>query len=291
MPPFRRAPVRPDDADELELITLETVRVNDTGVEDTRRSVSVKLFRERLPDGSFISMVSVPAGTFAMGSAHHKGHRDEEPLHYVKVGSFFLSQTTVTQSQWKAVMKRLPPCRGKGLDFPVDRVSWFDANAFCERLSKTARKPYRLPSEAEWEYACRADSNTDFAFGNMMTTDYANYVGVHRYLDGPTGVYRHGPIPSGSFPPNSFGLYDMHGNLWEWCADTWHEDYVGASLNAEPWVRGGTEERVLRGGSWHDPPDLCRSSSRLKLKPTEGEDFVGVRIALSMEIERPTRSN
>ena len=178
-------------------------------------------------------------------------------------------------------MGKLHPCRGRGPDFPVDRVSWFDSQRFCEKLARLTGQPYRLPSEAEWEYACRAGSVTDFAFGEMITTDLANYVGLRAYRDGPIGIYRHGPIPPGSFPPNRFGLFDMHGNLDEWCLDTWHRDYGGAPLDAEAWIRGGTQERVIRGGSWHDPPDLCRSSSRLKLNPADGEDFMGIRVALA----------
>ncbi len=108
-------------------------------------------------------------------------------------------------------------------------------------------------------------------------------MGWHAYKNGPTGDYRHGPVTPGSFPPNAFGLYDMHGNLMEWCQDRWHEDYTGAPTGGEAWMRGGTEERVIRGGSWHDPPDLCRSASRLKLMPSEGEDFMGFRVALDAD--------
>jgi formylglycine-generating enzyme required for sulfatase activity len=273
------APAKTNDA--IITVGLDTVLVNDGGLIESREQISLMLFRQQVSDGSSIEMVMLPDGTYAMGSAHREGHPDEEPLHYVRVRKFFLSQTTITQRQWKAVMKNLPPCRGKGLDLPVDRISWLDAQAFCERLSRIAGREYRLPSEAEWEYACRAGSLMDFSFGNMITPDLANYVGWHSYKGGPKGSYRHGPIQAKTFPPNRFGLYDMHGNLSEWCLDTWHDDYNGAPLDGEAWIRGGTDERVIRGGSWHDPPDLCRCSSRLKLEPTEAEDFVGIRIALS----------
>ncbi len=260
---------------------LETVEVDDSGQIRARSEVSVYLLRQPLPEGLFLDMVLLPAGTFPMGSPHAQGHRDEEPQHLVHVEAFYLSQTTVTQKQWKAVMRKLHPCRGKGMDFPVDRVSWFDAQRFCARLSRLTGRDYRLPGEAEWEYACRAGTLTDFAYGNMITTDLANYVGLHVYNDGPRGIYRHGPVLPRSFPPNGFGLFDMHGNLDEWCLDRWHEDYVGAPRDAEPWISGGTQEQVIRGGSWHDPPVLCRSASRLKLNPADGEDFMGMRVACS----------
>ena len=265
--------------------TLETVQVDDTGLIKAKSQVSVTLLRQPLPDGSSLDMVLLPAGTFLMGSPHAQGHRDEEPQHLVHVNAFYLSQTTITQRQYKAVMKKLHPCRGKGLDFPVDRVSWFDAQGFCMKLSKCTGRDYRLPAEAEWEYACKAGTFTDFTYGNMITTDLANYVGLHTYRDGPEGIYRHGPIPPRGFPPNKFGLFDMHGNLDEWCLDTWHENYVAAPIDAAPWIREGTTERVIRGGSWHDPPLLCRSASRLKLDPADGEDFMGIRIALSLRTE------
>lgn len=281
MPMFRFKPRAGASPIQAETEIFETVEVDDAGSIRSKEQVRIGLFRQALPDGLFLDMALIPAGTFLMGSPHVKGHRDEEPQHFVNVGAFYLSQTTVTQAQWKAVMKRLHPCRGQGPGSPVDRVSWFDAQKFCERLSGLSGRDYRLPSEAEWEYACRAGTSTDFSCGNMITTDLANYVGLHAYQDGPTGIYRHGPIPAKRFPPNRFGLFDMHGNLDEWCADTWHEDYTGAPLNGEPWIRGGTQERVIRGGSWHDPPGLCRSSARLKLSPSEGEDFMGLRVALS----------
>ena len=116
---------------------------------------------------------------------------------------------------------------------------------------------------------------------HQFTEDLANYVGEHTYLSEPKGVYRHGTTEVGQFPPNAFGLYDMHGNLWEWCADAWHTDYAGAPTDGNAWERGEPSHRVLRGGSWHDPPNLCRCAARLRLAPAEGEDYVGFRVALS----------
>lgn len=281
MPLFKKPPPTLNTIGPIETATLETVQVNDAGVIETREQVSVHVFHQQLPDGVIVNMVSLPPGAFMMGSVHGKGYPDEEPVHFVHIQGFLLSQATITQRQWKSVMNKLPPCRCKGLDLPVDRVSWHDAQAFCRRLSKITGRPYRLPSEAEWEYACRAGSQADFTYGNMITTDLCNYVGLHTYQNGPQGIYRHVSTPAGTFPPNRFGIYDMHGNLDEWCMDTWHDSYVGAPSDGNPWIHGGTDERVVRGGSWHDPPNLCRSASRLKMAPSEGDDLVGIRIALS----------
>ena len=229
-----------------------------------------------------LDMVRIPGGTYSMGSYEPDTFADERPRHLVSIRSFYISRMTITQAQWKAVMKKLPPCRSKGIEMPVDRVSFTECERFLRAAGRLTGEPLRFPSEAEWEYACRGGSRSLFSFGDMVTTDVCNYVGAHPFRTGPTGEYRHGPVRGGTFFPNAFGLYDMHGNLWEWCADNWHDDYSGAPLDGEAWVRGGTDERVLRGGSWHDPPNLCRSACRLKLAPSEGEDYVGLRVALSI---------
>ena len=156
--------------------------------------------------------------------------------------------------------------------------------AFCQALSarpeeKRAGRVYRLPTEAEWEYACRAGTNTPFWPGETLTTELANYVGERAYGAGPKGIYRHETTDVGSFPPNAFGLYDMHGNVWEWCADAWHDNYRGAPATAQSWEGAAASGyRVGRGGSWHDGPDLCRCAARLRLRADEGDDFFGFRI-------------
>jgi formylglycine-generating enzyme required for sulfatase activity len=138
-----------------------------------------------------------------------------------------------------------------------------------------------MPSEAEWEYACRARTTTPFYFGETITTDLANYVGEFVYRSEPKGIYRHETTEVGSFPPNAFGICDMHGNIWEWCEDTWHNNYLGAPADGKVWEIQAGLNRVLRGGCWHDPPDLCRSAVRLKHVLNEGEDFFGFRVALA----------
>jgi len=216
-----------------------------------------------------------------MGSRVGHGYDDERPQHCVRISPFLVSKHPVTQGQWKAVLGGLPPCRCTGARRPVDRVSWHDARAFCERLSGRMGRAYRLLGEAEWEYACRAGSMTPFYFGETITTDLANYVGEYIYRSEPRGIYRHETTEVGSFPPNTFGLYDMHGNVWEWCADTWHDNYVGAPADGSVWESRAGSQRVLRGGCWHDPPGLCRSAARLKHVPHEGEDYFGFRVALA----------
>jgi formylglycine-generating enzyme required for sulfatase activity len=174
-----------------------------------------------------------------------------------------------------------PPYRCKGARRPADRVDWDSAREFCAQLSKKTRCSYRLPSEAQWEYACRAGTTTPFYCGLTLTTDFANYVGYHLYLEEPPGVYRHETTEVDSFLPNAFGLYDMHGNVWEWCADAWHDDYTGAPVDGSVWDSRRAGYRVLRGGSWHDPPGICRCAARLKFKAADGDDCVGFRVALT----------
>ena len=243
---------------------------------------TARQFREDLGNGVALDMVEVPGGVFLMGSRPGMGYADERPQHSVKVDRFFLGKYPVTQEQWQAIMRRLPDCRGRGARRPVDRVSWNAANDLCRHLSRKTGRAYRLPGEAEWEYACRARTATPFYCGETLTTDLANYVGEHLYRSEPKGLYRHDTTNVGSFPPNAFGLYDMHGNVWEWCADAWHDDYVGAPPDGSIWQSHPASERVLRGGGWHEPPDLCRCAARLKQAPGEAEDVFGLRVACTL---------
>ena len=256
---------------------FETVTVNPRGEIVGRKTGRAQQFTQSLGNGPVLEMVIIPGGAFLMGSREGEGYDDERPQHRVRLAPFLMSKYPVTQEQWQAVMKWTPPYRCQGPKRPVDRVSFNDAREFCEQLSKKMGRVYRLPSEAEWEYACRAGTVTPFCCGETITTDLANYVGEHTYRAGPKGVYRHEATEVGNFPPNAFGLYDMHGNVWEWCADAWHDNYIGAPTDGSIWERGGAF-RVLRGGGWHDPPDLCRSAARLKFDPAEGEDYVGFRV-------------
>lgn len=260
---------------------FSTVTVNREGAIVERSIETARQVTELLGNGVTVEMVAIPGGSFRMGSREGLGFADEHPQHSVRVAAFFMAKYAVTQEQWAAVMDWTPPYRCQGAKRPVDRVSWHDSKEFCQRLSARTGRVYRLPSEAEWEYACRAGTTAPFYVGETITTDLANYVGEHTFLAEPKGVYRHGTTDVGSFPPNAFGLYDMHGNVWEWCADAWRDDYTGAPGNGSAWEARDAAYRVLRGGCWHDPPDLCRSAARLKQEPGQGEDFFGFRVALA----------
>ncbi|BAY47557.1 hypothetical protein SAMD00079811_51750 [Scytonema sp. HK-05] len=231
-------------------------------------------FIEDLGNGVQLKMVAIPSGSFLMGSPEDEPERRsrESPQHTVTIKPFFLGKYPVTQAQWQAVAS-LPqvnrelnpePSRFKGENRPVERVSWYDAMEFCDRLSKYTGKPYRLPSEAEWEYACRAGTTTPFHFGETITSELANYKADYTYGAGIKGVYRGETTPVGSFGvANAFGLYDMHGNVWEWCADHWHSNYEGAPMDGSAWLDDTDNDScILRGGSWSSLPMICRSAFR-----------------------------
>jgi formylglycine-generating enzyme required for sulfatase activity len=232
-------------------------------------------FIEDLGNGIKLEMVAIPGGTFIMGSpeTEDKSTNDERPQHEVTIKPFSMGKYPITQAQWQAVAQ-LPqvnqelkpdPSEFKGANRPVESVSWHDAVEFCARLSNYTKRPYRLPSEAEWEYACRAGTTRPFHFGETITTDLANYDGNKTYGKGTKGVYRKETTEVGSFQvANECGLYDMHGNVWEWCEDDWHDNYENAPTDGSAWIsdESNNNEKVLRGGSWYSPPGGCRSTRR-----------------------------
>ncbi|MFM6806518.1 MAG: formylglycine-generating enzyme family protein [Dolichospermum sp.] len=218
-----------------------------------------------------LEMIDIPEGIFIMGSSENeKGSiNSERPQHKVTVKPFLMSQYPITQAQWRAVAE-LPqvnqklqpnPSRFKGANRPVEQVSWYEAVEFCARLSRIENKIYRLPSEAQWEYACRAGTTTPFYCGKTISTDLVNYDGDYTYGDGSKGQYREQTTDVGFFPPNLFVLHDMHGNVWEWCQDDWHDNYEGAPIDGSAWI-SLTNRKVLRGGSWFSHADYCRSAYR-----------------------------
>jgi len=239
---------------------------------------SAEQFIEDLGNGISLDMVVIPSGSFQMGSPHNTGNADEHPQHFVTIKSFMMGKFLITQGQWKAVMGKLPPCRFKGEDLPVERVSWEDAQKFCQRLSTQTGRKFRLPSESQWEYACRAGTTTPFSYGEMLTSDIANFNGEHIFSREPRGIYRHVTTEGTAFPPNAFGLYDMHGNLWEWCADNWLGDYSSSPRDESAYQNHNNVYRVARGGSWHEPANLCRSAARVRVLQSEADEFIGFRV-------------
>ena len=255
------------------------------------RPLQVEGYREELAEGVALTMVKIPAGSFLMGSPEGEPERfdDEGPQHEVTLGAFFMAQTPITQAQWRAVAgwqkleRDLKPdfSRFKGANRPVEQVSWFDALEFCRRLSQRTGQRYGLPSEAQWEYACRAGSTTPFHFGDMMTPELANYDCNYVYGNGPKGTYREQTIDVASFPANSWGLHDTHGNVWEWCEDHWHDSYNFAPGDDQPWLipaAADDEPRLLRGGSWFPFPRCCRSAVRDGGRPGNRFSSIGFRV-------------
>lgn len=298
---------------ELKTFISETVFVNKRGEIIDRQPVEALYFEEELAKGINLNMMQIPAGEFWMGTEDEEierlvkkfewdGFRREKPQHKVTIKQeFYMSQTPITQAQWKVVAK-LPqvareltenPSDFKGDDnLPVEQVSWYNAVEFCARLSRETGKNYRLPSEAEWEYACRGKQEAPlnkgglgglyppFSFGETITDKLANYDASFTYADEQKGKYRPKTTPVGQFYPNGFGLYDMHGNVWEWCADTYYYIYNNAPNDGSVWDKENNDNRyqnypehidtllndsrnkVLRGGSWRGYPRYCRSAYR-----------------------------
>jgi len=243
---------------------FETVTVNARGEITNRQRRQAKFFTEDLGRGVNLEMVSIPGGSFVMGSPENeKGRRStESPQHEVNVPPFFLGKYPVTQQQYEAVMGN-NPSHFKDANRPVECVSWNDAAQFCLHLSQITGKMYRLPSEAQWEYACRAGTIASFSCGPTITTDLANYDGSNGYDSEPKGIYRAQTTQVGSFLPNAFGLYDMHGNVLEWCQDLWHKNYNDAPTDGSVWeFAGNSYLKLLRGGSWNYSPWICRSAYR-----------------------------
>lgn len=214
----------------------------------------------------------------------------ESPQHLVTVPTFFMGRYLVTQAQWQ-VVSQLPsinqdlkpnPSNFKGDLNPVEQVSWYDAVEFCDRLTQHTGRPYRLPSEAEWEYACRAGTTTPFFCGETLTTDIANYNGRETYGRGVVGEYRGKTTPVDQFQlANPWGLSDMHGNVSEWCLDHWHKNYDGAPTDGSAWLsKDENIRRVYRGGSWVSYPRYCRSAYRPCNLPDYRNNSLGFRVVI-----------
>ncbi|MEM9090308.1 MAG: formylglycine-generating enzyme family protein [Cyanobacteria bacterium P01_F01_bin.53] len=229
-------------------------------------------YTEELGNGVTLTLMLIPAEQFMMGDA-------EAGQHQVNMPQFLMGRYPVTQAQWRAV-KTLPmveheldadPAAFKGDNHPVDTVTWYDAVEFCQRLSMHTGRNYHLPSEAQWEYACRAGTDTDYHFGPQITSEVANY-----------GQNENTTTAVGRYPANRWGLHDMHGNVWEWCQDQWHQNYEGAPNDGSAWEdREDNNTRMLRGGSWDFDPRYCRSACRFSFTPDYRDNDFGFRVVCS----------
>jgi formylglycine-generating enzyme required for sulfatase activity len=228
-------------------------------------------FIENLPNGIRLEMVSLPAGKFLMGSSESDS---EKPPHQVKVNSFAIGKYPITQAQYQAVMGNNPSRFKNNPQNPVESVSWDDAQAFCQKLSQITGKTYRLPTEAEWEYACRAGTTTRYYFG-----DNDNQLGDYAWGSENSNDTTH---PVGQKKPNGWGLYDMSGNVWEWCEDDWHDSYAGAPDDGTAWIDNDNRSqspKCLRGGSWVDDPFSRHSADRVTFNPDFLSFYNGFRVA------------
>jgi formylglycine-generating enzyme required for sulfatase activity len=281
---------------------------------------SGKTQREYLVNQSpHLTLLWIPPGRFWMGSPETEPERrdPEGPQHLVQLQGFFMSQTPITQAQWREVVGwqerpgeqwgrelKKEPSRFQSKEGqengevhllegesntdqrPVEQVSWEDAMEFCHRLSKRTGRIYTLPSEAQWEYACRAGTTTSFHFGDMISSELANYNGNFAYANGSKGIYREQTTPVWMFPANAWGLHDMHGNVWEWCLDEWHESYEGAPTDGRAWVdaaegensKDSLKSKLLRGGSWKNQPGRGRSAYRNLFRPIHAFFSDGFRV-------------
>lgn len=275
-------------------VEFNVIRIDSIGQQvDLDRRIN-QVFVEELDDELVVEMMLIPSGIFLMGASESEEARNEDelPRRYVNINSFLIGKFPVTQSQWEFV-SRLPrierelehnPSHFKEAKRPVETVSWKDAMEFCARLTAVTGNIYRLPSEAEWEYACRALTETPFHFGETITSELANFNGGKIYAYEGEGTFRQQTTPIDYFKfPNSFGLYDMHGNVWEWCADPWHNNYAKAPIDGTVWTTNGERNfRVMRGGSWNSSPNFCRSGYRMRGGLEQRGDGIGFRVARSI---------
>jgi formylglycine-generating enzyme required for sulfatase activity len=285
------------DPNALRGFEFEVVTLNGRGKIVSRVTESASYFVEPLGAGvPPLELVAIPGGQFLMGSPKNEAERDEDegPQRNVVVPPFFMGRYPVTQAQWRWVAAELPVVNQsidpdsssfKGDDRPVECISWLDAQEFCARLFALTGRRCRLPTEAEWEYACRAGTTTPFHFGETISTEVANYDGSSVYGKGRKGIDRSETTAVGSFRvANKFGLSDMHGNVWEWCEDHSQNSYEGASTDGSAWINPKAKNnasRVLRGGSWIHPPRGCRSAYRLRGPAGSRLNLVGFRVVYS----------
>jgi formylglycine-generating enzyme required for sulfatase activity len=269
---------------------------NDSGVQGV--SVDGRAggpLQRRIVNSIGMTLNLIPAGEFRMGSAVGEPDRgnDEGPQHDVVLSRpYYMGIYPVTQQQYYGVMGQNPShfndARGGGRDFPVETISWDEAAEFCKRLSalpaeRQARRSYRLPTEAEWEYACRGGVGMPFSSGLTLTSREANFNGNYPYGIVARGPYLERTSRVGSYPPNPFGLFDMHGNVWEWCQDNYDRGYYRNSPRDDPQGPPQGIQRVVRGGSCFNIGRFCRSAYRLGIAPANRNLDVGMRVVMVLQ--------
>ncbi len=296
----------------LSKFEFTTIRLDKHGRGQNRSVGSARYLREDLGSGVFLELVEIPGGRFKMGSPDSELERCdvESPQHAVIVPDFMMGRYPVTQAQWCAVSSlprvgcelRANPSYFLGAQLPVESVSWEAAVEFCARLSVHSNRYYRLPTEAEWEYACRGGTRTPFHFGSRITTALANYQGIDSQQFCLSGSYKYGPLylpGSYGYGPNKihrrkttpvtafavsnvYGLCDLHGNVYEWCQDDWHSNYAGAPTDGSAWLTDEARaRRVIRGGSWNSYPWDCRSATRVNVGFGSYFNVIGFRVSCS----------
>ncbi|AFY71928.1 Sulphatase-modifying factor protein (plasmid) [Thalassoporum mexicanum PCC 7367] len=278
---------------ELKSFNFETVKVNEFGEIIDTKTRQAKEFIEDLDKSIQMEMVAIAGGSFTMGTSENEegiwSGDSSEPQHEVHIKPFYMSRYLITQEQWLTVMGKFTvDPKYKNGRLPIAWVDWIDAQDFCQALSKITGKKYRLPSEAEWEYVCRAGTTTPFHYGETITTNLANYNGNYdAYGQGPKGENRGKATEVGQFPANPWGLHDMHGNLLEWCEDVWFNSYYGAPSDGSArsligWKLGRNPYKVVRGGSWITGPHSARSAYRSEYRFYRRLSRIGFRVACSL---------
>jgi formylglycine-generating enzyme required for sulfatase activity/WD40 repeat protein/serine/threonine protein kinase len=272
---------------QLQKFSFPVVTLDRNGEVIRRENQENEYFTEDLGQGVRLEMARIAAGEFMMGSPENEDAREdfESPQHRVTMSEYFMGKFEVTQAQWEAIMGT-NPSRRKSANRPVDSINWFDAVEFCHRLSEKTGRLYRLPTEAEWEYACRAGTTTAFHFGDTITPDLVNYDGNYPYRGAPRGGLRGESVDVGSLKvANAFGLYDMHGNVLEWCLDRLHANYLNAPSDGRAWelpYEDNENVRILRGGAWNLNADNCRSAYRYRIEPGFVNSIVGFRVVVRL---------
>ncbi len=240
-------------------------------IESKSQPGSIEYFVENLGNGVELEMAEIPGGEFWMGDDN--GDENAKPRHLVKVSAFFMGKFPVTQAQYQAIMVTNPSGSPVEERYPVQNINWDQSVEFCQELSQRKGKNYRLPSEAEREYACRAGTQTKYYFG-----DDQNQLGDHGWYFTNSNYDTH---PVGEKNPNTFGLYDMYGNIWEWCSDRWHANYANAPTDGSIWNGGKPRHRVIRGGSWGNDAISCCSAIRESYLAVHREDYIGFRLVFA----------